>query len=220
MARSPIAARTWKQLAECNRVAVKQGWASPGVFATGVGPEYDLTSDLALLYVGKSAGPLGTLVGSNTNQKASGAASTKWMVEKRNKSAFWKMVDLIDPSRRRIAWTNICKMDEVGGSRPPPAYRWPNIAQPHITALKEEIEFLRPRVILFVTSGYGGEAVANVLDDLGYRSRAVGFRDGYTKLSVTPDGAFAIETRHPQGWPTGERNKVVELVKKLLPRPT
>ncbi|MER8440279.1 hypothetical protein NKH36_28455 [Mesorhizobium sp. M1312] len=140
----PISDATWKQLTECNRVAVKQGWASPGVFATGVGPEYDPTSNLALLYVGKSAGPLGTLVGSNTNQTTSGAASTKWMVEKRNKSAFCQMIDLIDPSRRRIAWTNISKMDEVGGSRPLPANRWPAIAEPHLQALKEEIASLAP----------------------------------------------------------------------------
>lgn len=215
----PISDATWKQLTECNRVAVKQGWASPGVFATGVGPEYDPTSNLALLYVGKSAGPLGTLVGSNTNQTASGAASTKWMVEKRNRSAFWQMVDLIDPSRRRIAWTNICKMDEVGDSRPPPAHRWPAIAEPHLQALKEEVAFLAPHVILFATSAYCGATIASLLEDLGYKSRTLGFRDGHTQLTATSEGALAIETRHPQGWPTSERNRVVHLARELLLRP-
>lgn len=214
----PITDTTWKVLADCNREAVKQGWASPGVFGTGVGPAYDSRNQLALLYVGKSAGPLGTLVGSSFSQTLSGAASTKWMVEKRNKSAFWQMADLIDPSRRYIAWTNICKMDQVGGSRPPSLRRWRGISEPHLRALREEIRALAPKVVIFATSGYCGEAISSVLEDLGYKSRALGFRDGHTKLTATSDGAFAIETRHPQGWLSSERNRVVDLAKTLLRR--
>ncbi|WP_192357681.1 hypothetical protein [Mesorhizobium mediterraneum] len=220
MSRLPISDVTWKQLVQCNQRAVTEGWASPGVFATGIGPDYGLRKQLALLYVGKSAGPLGDRVGSNANQAMSVAASTKWMIEKRNKSAFWQMVDLIDPSRRHIAWTNICKMDELGGSRPPPMHRWQRIVEPHRMALKEEIAFLSPRVILFATSGYCGETISHLLEELGYRTQAVNFRDGYTKLAATSGGAFAIETRHPQGWPSIERNRVVELARKLLHQPT
>ncbi|PBB81226.1 hypothetical protein CK218_12725 [Mesorhizobium sp. WSM3879] len=212
----PIKEATWARLTECNRAAVEEGWASPGVFATGIGPEYDPKGDLGLLYVGKSAGPLGTLVGSGSDQIASGSASTRWMVEKRNKSAFWQMVDLLDPSRRRIAWTNICKMDEVGGNRPPPMHRWQAISEPHRQALIEEIKCLSPRVIIFATSGYCGDTVSEVLEELGYGSQLLNFRDGYTRLTATPGGAFAIETRHPQGWPKPERNRVVGLARKLL----
>ncbi|WP_442921116.1 uracil-DNA glycosylase family protein [Mesorhizobium sp. Cs1321R2N1] len=140
------------------------------------------------------------------------------MIERRNRSAFWEMVDLIDPSRRRIAWTNICKMDEVGGSRPPPPHHWQAISEPHLRALKEEIASLAPRVILFATSGYCADTIASVLGNLGYKSQTLGFRDGHTRLAATSDGAFAIETRHPQGWPTSERNRVAELAKKLLHR--
>lgn len=214
----PITAGTWKKLVDCNRISVDAGWASSGVFAPGIGPEYDPGSKLALHYVGKSAGPLGKLVASNHDQAASVFASTKWMVERRNKSAFWQMLDLIDPSRRKVAWTNICKMDEIGGSRPPPAHRWRGLSEPHFTALKEEIASLTPRVILFATSGYCGDAVASSLEDLGYTRKALRFRDGHTKLTATSEGAFAIETRHPQGWPTSERDRVVDLTRKLLLR--
>lgn len=214
--RLPISDRTWRQLVACNQEAAKEGWASPGVFATGVGPDYDPKNKLALLYVGKSAGPLGTLVGSGGDQIASAAASTKWMIEKRNKSAFWQMVDLLDPSRRRIAWTNVCKMDEVGGNRPPPAHRWQGVSEPHQRALTEEIKYLSPRVILFATSGYCRDTISDVLEELSYRSQPLNFGDGYTRLKATSGGAFAIETRHPQGWPNQERNRVVELVRKLL----
>lgn len=216
MNRLPISEETWRQLVACNQEAAEEGWASPGVFATGIGPEYDPGSKLALLYVGKSAGPLGTLVGSGRDQFASGVASTKWMIEKRNKSAFWQMLELLDPSRRRIAWTNVCKMDEVGGRRPPPAHRWQGISEPHQRALTEEIKYLSPRVILFATSGYCGDTISNVLEELGYISQPLNFRDGYTRLNATSDGAFAIETRHPQGWANLERNRVAELARKLL----
>lgn len=214
--RLPISDETWRQLVACNQEAAKEGWASSGVFATGVGPEYDPKSKLALLYVGKSAGPLGTLVGLGSDQIASAAASAKWMIEKRNKSAFWQMVGLLDQSRRRIAWTNVCKMDEVGGNRPPPAYRWQGISGPHQRALAEEIKYLSPRVILFATSGYCGDTISSVLEELGYRNQPLKFRDGYTQLRATSGGAFAIETRHPQGWPNPERNRVIELARQLL----
>ena len=138
------------------------------------------------------------------------------MIEKRNKSAFWQMVDLLDPTRRRIAWTNVCKMDEVGGKRPPSTRRWQGISEPHRRALTEEIKYLSPRVILFATSQYCGDTTSEVLEELGYRSQRLTFRDGYTRLTATPGGAFAIETRHPQGWPNPERNRVVDLARKLL----
>ena len=56
----------------------------------------------------------------------------------------------------------------------------------------------------------------SVLEELGYRSRPLNFRDDYTRLRATSDGAFAIETRHPQGWPNPERNRVVAFARKLL----
>jgi hypothetical protein len=46
------------------------------------------------------------------------------MIELRNMSAFWQFADRIDPTRRRIAWTNICKMDRIGGKTPPKECEW------------------------------------------------------------------------------------------------
>ncbi|MER8848546.1 hypothetical protein [Mesorhizobium australicum] len=212
----PITERTWKKLTDCNRFSVDAGWASSGVFAPGIGPEYDPDGRSALLYVGKSAGPLGSLVGSNHDQASSILASTKWMVERTNKSAFWQMLELIDPTRRKIAWTNICKMDEIGGSRPPSKQRWAGISSPHMMALQEEFEFLAPRVILFATSRYCEDDTGTLLAGLGYEYRALDFDDGLTRFLAGPQGKFAIETRHPQGWATSERSRVFGLVKRLL----
>lgn len=64
---------TWRRLVEANRSAA---WAERGVFATGIGPEYLPGGRSSLLYVGKSAGPLGAAVGSGEDQIRSASAST------------------------------------------------------------------------------------------------------------------------------------------------
>lgn len=106
---TPISAATWDSLVKKNCDAVTNGWAQQGVFGTGVGRNY--RTGLGLLYIGKSAGPLGEKVGSGEGQASSCEASTEWMISKRNRSAFWQFVDKIDPTRQSIAWTNVCKMD-------------------------------------------------------------------------------------------------------------
>ena len=109
-----ISDETWAELVEINQRA---GWASEGVFAPAMGP--DFVRGQGLLYVGKSAGPLGSKVGSTYDQAGSSAASIDWMISKRNKSAFWQFVDNVDFQRLTISWTNLCKMDVRGGQRPP-----------------------------------------------------------------------------------------------------
>src|SRR4051794_27975946 len=86
----PITDGTWKSLTDANREAVAAGWAQAGVFAPGVGPEYAPGEFGSLLFIGKSAGPLGNAVGSCDDQQASARASTQWMIERRNTSAFWQ----------------------------------------------------------------------------------------------------------------------------------
>lgn len=112
----PITDATWQRLVAANEEAVANGWAQPGIFGTGVGPDYRAGTSGSILYVGKSAGPRGSQVGSTHHQAASIDASTTWMIERRNKSAFWQMIDSIDRTRRTLAWTNVCKMDRQGGT--------------------------------------------------------------------------------------------------------
>ena len=73
-----------------------------GIFGTAKGPEYGQDGYPTLLYVGKSDGPLGSEAGSAYDQDTSCQASTKWMLEFRNRSPFWQFVDHIDPSRQHI----------------------------------------------------------------------------------------------------------------------
>jgi hypothetical protein len=107
-------------------------------------------------------------------------------------------------------------MDRIGGKKPPSQRQWMSVSQPNVEALREEIEFLLPHVIVFATSGYCGDNVGTLLRDLGYEYRALEFEDGLTKLFVGPRGQFAIETWHPQGWDALERDRLVHVVRRLL----
>jgi hypothetical protein len=197
-----------------NHKAVSQGWADPGVFGTGVGPDYVLGGPKSVLYVGKSAGPLSATVGSGHDQSANAEASRKWMTERCNRrSAFWQFIELLDPTRRTIAWTNVCKMDRKGGDRPPHGAHWEQVRDVCLAALGEEITSLAPHTVLFATSGAYRTDVQRLLQGLGYWFRLLPLDDGWTSLHVGPGGARAIMTKHPQGWPAADRKKVIELLK-------
>jgi len=208
---TPISDETWRELVSRNRNAA---WAQNGVFATGIGPEYKIGR--CLLYVGKSAGPLGNLVGSVDDQVRSGEASTLWMVSKRNKSAFWQFVDRIDFSRRSIAWTNVCKMDVVGGQRPPNGREWAAVADISIKAFTEELLSLRPKVCVFATSGLYASEVQPAVIGVGFKPVPMPFVDGWTSILENGQGQIVIFTKHPQGWASSDRDRVIELARRHL----
>jgi len=210
----PISDATWDELIECNRRVVNAGMSSVGVFAPGIGPAYQPGGRRSLLYVGKSAGPLNAAVGSNLDQLSSIQASTEWMIERRNKSAFWQFLELFDKSRRTVAWTNLCKMDERDGSRPPTSLFWNMFEGAHRKAFQEEVRSFQPRVILFATSGFARHSVQRLLQDLQYKP-VTSLSDGQTHLRAGQYGQ-AIETRHPQGWSTSDRAGAVALVRARL----
>lgn len=209
-----ISPENWKRLVEANRSAVDAGWAAPGVFSTGIGPDY---RSGGLLYVGKSAGPLGNQVGSCHDQSASSDASTRWMVERRNLSAFWQFVDRIDSTRRSIAWTNVCKMDVRGGGRPPSGRAWLSISGPCLAALNDELTQLAPKVTVFaISDAFLGEVKSRLLF-MGYTpdlSRTIG--DGCTETYCNSAGQFALTTRHPQGWANSYRDRVIAEVRSMM----
>jgi hypothetical protein len=212
----PISPAVWKRLVESSQQAVSAGWAEEGVFATGIGPEYRRGVPGSLLYVGKSAGPLGHAVGSCTDQASSGLASMQWMVGRKNLSAFWQFVDKFDRTRRRIAWTNICKMDRQGGERPPSDAEWSQVSEVCIAALADEISSLLPQVTVLATSAAYQSDVAVLLRQLGYAAVPVGFDDGWTTCLRCPEGRYAIQTKYPQGWASASRDRVVDLTMRLM----
>ena len=210
----PISYANWQRLTEANRMAVQNGWAAPGVFATGIGPDY---RPGGFLYVGKSAGPLAEAVGSGTDLAVSMEASTRWMIERRNLSAFWQFVDRIDRTRRSIAWTNVCKMDVRGGGRPPLGRQWQQVAESCMATLREELDVLAPKVVVFAISKAYLPDTEAMLSTMGYRrvpSHLDG--DGWTTLYVAGSGRYAITTRHPQGWPSPDRDRVIDQLRSLL----
>src|SRR5271165_3352387 len=85
----PISDTTWERLVSASR----KPWADFGVFGTALGPEYVPGTPGSLLYVGKSAGPLGAKVGSVYAQAASAEASKQWMIGMCDRSPFWRFID-------------------------------------------------------------------------------------------------------------------------------
>lgn len=208
-----ISEGTWKALVSANDRAVEAGWAAPGVFGTGVGPRYHAGG---ILWVGKSAGPKGSLVGSTRSQSESMAASTAWMVNRENrKSQFWQMVEKLDPSRQSLGWTNMSKMDRVGGSEPPSVRQWAMIANESSAALVEEIDALKPGVIVMTTGDFAMEQVAGIISQYSFEQRRTDFDDGWTRLYQN-DVCHLITTRHPQGWTAVDQNRVVAIAKQFI----
>ena len=211
--KTTISATTWQRLVDLNLEQARTGSVREGVFATGIGPDYHLGD--GLLYIGKSAGPLGDRVGSCADQALSSAASATWMIAKRNLSAFWQFVDQIDPSRRSVAWTNVAKMDAPSGKRPS-GMTWVQMADASIAALHDEIETLAPKVIVFAISTDYLIDVQGLLADRGYIREPSEFADGWTTVYRHSGSQCAVTTRHPQGWPRTMRDPVISCVKQLL----
>lgn len=208
----PISANTWAALVAANERAVETGWALPGMFGTGVGPLY---KPGGLLWVGKSAGPLGAMVGSTHSQAESVAASTAWMVQRQNRrSAFWQMAEQLDPTRQSLAWTNVSKMDRIGGGEPPRRYEWVTIGDICKRALAEEIAALRPGLIVMATSSIYSADVTDLLTSLSFVPGRIDFENGWTSLYES-SGCKLVITKHPQGWPAPDRDRVVQLIKNL-----
>lgn len=209
-----ISEDVWAELVESNRSAVRAGWAQPGVFAAAVGPDYRIGE--GFFYIGKSAGPLGSKIGSAYDQKESSAASVEWMIEKRNNSPFWKFAEKIDHSRKSVAWSNLCKMDKIEGDRPPDWREWPEVSSACMKAIAQEMRALRPKVTVFATSDLYKSDVDDLLDGFQYRECDIGFDDRYSRIYLNPEDRCVITTKHPQGWNTQDRDRVIDLVKARL----
>jgi hypothetical protein len=210
----PISEATWQNLIQANRVAMAAGWATEGVFHTGLGADYHRGKLGRLLCVGKSPGPRRDDVGFSLDRVKSAQASANWMLNRENpRSHFWQFFEQIDPTRRTIAWTNVCKMDD--GSTPTDR-EFRQVAIASMNALAGEIIALLPHVTVFSTSGRYDEDVRKLLLRLGYSPDWITLSDRKTKWTQSPEGRFAIIMRHPQGWAKDGRQRVIALLKKFL----
>ncbi|WP_156936361.1 hypothetical protein [Mesorhizobium sp. LNJC394B00] len=197
---SPISRKAWNGLAEAGKAAVANGWAADGVFSGAVGPDYRPGDLSSILCVGQSLGPAGPHVRINYHQGTSAENSLSWML-KRERShpgsrAFWKLADRLDPSRRALAWTNVCKIEPTTAETPMDG-EWRQVASACCAALAEELVSLRPQVALFVTGSKFKNDILAVLSGLGYGpEKKVQTPDGFICLGHSA-GRFAILTRHP-----------------------
>lgn len=202
---------TWSNLARASAAAVAAGWATPGVFATAVGPDYERGSPDAVLYVGKSGGPLIDSVGLCDDQARSSAASCRWMLGRRNPSAFWVLADLV-AQRESMAWSNLAKID-TRRAGPPSARQWRSISDVCLAALTEEMECLSPGKTVLAISDYQASSVRSVLRHLGFVEQSR--RPDLDRSTVFADlsGRLAVITRHPQGWRCDLRDPVARFIR-------
>jgi hypothetical protein len=213
-ASSPISRGTWDRLAAVADSAVRAGWAIPGVFSTAVGPDFEPRSPESVLYVGKSGGPLIDDVGLNNDQAAGEAASTRWMMQRRNPSAFWRFADLVCPNRAHLAWSNVAKIDRDGSS-PPSGSMWRQIEEVCLIALREELVRLEPMRAVFVTGSYQRESILRALSATGYRTQPSNASSAELLLLSSDDGRHAFVTRHPQGWLKEPMEQAARFIREL-----
>jgi hypothetical protein len=207
MNHNPISDTTWRNLIARKDAEVREGWAAPYVFAPAIGVHYSIGAPGSLLYVGKSAGPKGKEMGLVDDQSKSIKATSDWMREietKNPNSNFWHFITRIDRTRESIAWTNVSKYDKKQ-SKPdeptqPDKEYWTRIRETCLTALREEITYFQPRLLLFAIGDYRRGEIQELLASLDYVRQSDDLKDDKTECHAKSETAqHAIITWHPQG---------------------
>jgi hypothetical protein len=215
MNQMPIKPETWKRLVD---VKQRVNWAKHrGIFATAVSLQYPRGGQPgSLLYVGICSGPKCKKLGCCDDQTESSRATLTWMTDEDYRSAFWTFVEKIESNTRKIAWTNICKMDHENG-RNPTSGEFDQVADESMAALKEEMDYLKPHVTLFVINRRYSHRMNRLLNDLEFSPCRKDWWGHWLRLFQSPQGRFIVITRHPSRWGrTEERTRVIDRVKDLM----
>ena len=208
----PISETVWNKLVQRARSVTVRDWATNGVFATAVGPDYVAGSDESILYVGKAGGPLIDSVGLSSDYLSCSRAATNWMIERRNPSAFWQFADLLVSDRRKMAWSNLAKIDTRTAGPPSPS-QWRAIRTECIEALSDEIKSLRPSRTVFVTSDFGFTDIVELLKSFHFGQVIPEAALDRTLVFRNSLGQTAVITRHPQGWEKDRRDLVARYIR-------
>ncbi|MFD0915509.1 hypothetical protein ACFQ14_03715 [Pseudahrensia aquimaris] len=208
---SLIRRQNWEELCELANSSALSSWATPEPFATAVGPSYSPGSAGSIFYVGKAGGPRISEVGHTLDQLAGAVASTRWMMERRNPSAFWSFADELCSDRSLMAWSNLAKIDTLV-SRPPMGREWLQIEDICLKALEDELTSLRPHKSVFTTLGYQQRALEGYLSKAGFKEFSVPDTVRKVKAYRTADGGLAFITRHPQGWASRDRDHAAQFI--------
>ncbi|MFZ1813628.1 MAG: hypothetical protein WBO55_03890 [Rhizobiaceae bacterium] len=210
----PISSSTWKELVQLGKRCTESGWAEEGIFAPAIGPNYTPGSKNSILFVGKSAGPLGGNVGSSSYLRSSILASTEWMLQRHNKRGFWVVPDEIDKHRRQFAWTNVCKIDQKGKSAPPQGAYWDLVRQPCLNALRDEIFTLKPMTIVFLISNTYQFDCIDLMYNLGYEEEFQINGAQFNSIFLRNGDFKCVFTKHPQGWSVEDRAPVIRFIRE------
>lgn len=207
-----ISPNTWADFVRLYRTPAVRAWAGEGIFAAAVGRSFVPGAADTFFYVGKAGGPLIGSVGIAEDQSCSAAASTKWMLERRNPSAFWQFADLLADRRDLLAWSNVAKIDNrLAG--PPRNSEWQQIRDLCLCALKEEMETLRPARTVFATSNFCVADLLGLFRDLRFSEFVPDALLNQTRCFQNDRGQLLVLTKHPQGWQKEPRNQVASFVR-------
>lgn len=106
---------------------------------------------------------------------------------------FMRMLNAKYPNKTiKYAWNNIVKIGKAFEMHLPPAYIYEEELK-HFNIVKNEIEILKPHVILFLTGPYYDGKIMDKLPE----AKIIPFADNIMKVEI-PNVDFAYRTYHPK----------------------
>ena len=184
------------------------------------GSKFPKEENTGILFVGKATNGWMTnsrdieiLFGASESRIFARGDQMKWVNNLENNkegyntrtSSFWRLIKQISQLEygenewySKIAWSNLYKVScEVGN----PTQRLKNQQQDLCKKiLEEEIRILKPKCIIFLTSGWEKNFIKHLIDDLPINNKVnAKWGNGYNTNGYLINDVIYITTPHPQG---------------------
>lgn len=197
------------------------------------GRQFPAGENEGILFVGKatngwitSSRALDVLFGDGENRVFARGDQMKWVSLLENnkkeyntrKSVFWRVIKRVAQSAdgqddwyTKIAWSNLYKVSLLKGN-PTEKLKWQQ-AQICREILEEEIKILKPKIVIFLTSGWEQGFIQHLL--IGHPVRdaeAVKWGGRYTTKGYQGGDIIFITSPHPQGKKEDQHVKAIKEV--------
>ena len=184
------------------------------------GSRFPIEENTGILFVGKATNgwitnsrEIEILFGTSESRIFARGDQMKWVNNLENNkkgyntrtSAFWRLTKQISQLEygdnewySKIAWSNLYKISgEVGN----PTQRLKNQQQDLCKKiLEEEIRILKPRYVIFLTSGWEKNFIKHIINDLSIHDKVnTTWGNGFITNGYLINDVIYITTRHPQG---------------------
>lgn len=111
-------------------------------------------------------------------------------------SKFWTMLEAKYPNKKiRYIWNNIVKIGKSDEKGFPPDYIY-EIERKHFSIIKEELQILKPNVVLFLTGPNYDSVIADNFGQLKHSALSPFSERWLSKIELI-DAEFAFRTYHP-----------------------